>query len=73
MWPYSGLQHGTSLRLICLYEEENRPVTPTPYLTFVADQETTLFLYWGKRNKTRGLKRTMKAALKVAVSNWCFF
>lgn len=48
MWLYSDLQHGTSLRLACLCEEENRPVTPTPYWTFVVDQKTTLFFLLGK-------------------------
>lgn len=71
MWPYSDLQHGTSPRLVCV--EENRPVTPTPYLTFIADQKPTLFLYWRVKKQTRRLKQMMKAALKVAVSNFFYF
>lgn len=59
MWLYSDLQHGTSLRLACLCEEENRPVTPTPYWTFVVDQKTTLvfFFYWEKPEQTEDLNR----------------
>jgi len=56
MWLYSDMQHRASLRLVCLYEEENRPVTPTPCLIVVADQKTALFLDWGKKKQQTNQK-----------------